>query len=146
MNGEIDNQQLLNVFLEKFAHNQPLEWFNGEIKDVFGPDVFDHPFKKQRGYQIIRSGNIDLLLLKLEQLNACYQQAFQEFLGVDIPELKNTHVTELDPAKPMYADFVKNTSFPEHYLDRMYSSDFAQHFYSEDEISVFRDKWSGSHL
>ena len=81
--------------------------------------------------------------LKLEQLNVCHQQAFKEFLGVNIPELKNTHVTELDPSKPMYLDFVKNTVFPKGYLDRMYTSDFAQHFYSEDEISGFREKWSG---
>lgn len=141
-NGDIDNQELLTVFLDKFPHNQPLEWFDDEIKQVFGINVLDHPFSKERGYQVIRSGNVDLLLMKLEQLDACYQLAFQEFLDVTISDLKNTHVTELDPSKPMYADFVKNTVFPKDYLDRMYTSDFAQHFYTEQEISGFRQKWS----
>jgi Putative capsular polysaccharide synthesis protein len=144
--GEMDNQQLLKVFLEEFPHNEPLDWFNDEIKEVFGLDVLEHPFPREQGYQIIRSGNVDLLLLKLEQLDACHQEAFQQFLGVDIPELKNTHVSELDPSKPMYADFVKNTLFPGDYLDRMYTSDVAQHFYSKEEISSFRQKWSGKAL
>ena len=48
-------------------------------------------------------------------------------------------MTELEPFKPMYADFVKNTVFREGYLDRMYTSDIAQHFYSEEEISGFRE-------
>ncbi len=139
--GELDNQQLLTIFLDKFPHHQPLEWFNDEVKAVFGIDILDHHAPKEQGYQIIHSDNVDLLLIKLEQLNACHQRAFQEFLGVEIPELQNTHITEHDPAKPMYADFVRNTVFPKDYLDQMYTSDFAQHFYTEQEISGFRKKW-----
>lgn len=142
-NDDIDNKQLLTTFLDKFPHDQPLEWFDEEIKNVFGIDVLDYSFSKELGYQIIRSGNIDLLSMKLEQLSTCYQKAFQEFLGVHIADLQNTHVTELDPSKPMYADFVKSTVFPEDYLDRMYTSDFARHFYTEQEIKGFRQKWSG---
>jgi hypothetical protein len=139
--GEIDNPLFLKIFLEEFPHNEPIDWFNDEVNDVFGIDVLEHPFPIDQGYQIIRSGNVDMLLLKLEQLDVIHHKAFQEFLGVDIPGLRTTHVTELDPAKPMYADFVKNTSFPESYLNRMYTSEFAQHFYSENEISSFRNKW-----
>ena len=140
--GELDNQQLLAIFLEKFPHHQPLEWFDHEIRAVFGIDILNYPARKEQGYQIIHSDNVDLLLIKLEQLNACHQQAFQEFLGVEIHNLRNTHITENDPGRPMYADFVKNTVFPEDYLDQMYTSDFAQHFYTDSEISSFREKWS----
>ncbi len=141
--GDIDTEELLTTFLEKFPHNQPLEWFDDEIREVFGMNVFDYPFSKERGYETIRSDNVHLLLIKLEQLGDCYQIAFQEFLDVTVAGLKNTHVTELDPSKPMYADFVKNTVFPDDYLDQMYKSAFAKHFYTEQEISRFRQKWSG---
>jgi hypothetical protein len=141
--GEVGNEELLAIFLEKFPHDQPLEWFNQEIEAVFGIDILDHPAQKERGYQIIHSSNIHLLLIKLEELNACYRQAFQEFLGVEVPELRNTHITEQDPGKSMYTDFVSNTVFPADYLEKMYTSDFAQHFYTEQELSRFREKWSG---
>ena len=39
--GELSHQQLLDIFLEKFPHDQPLEWFDREVRDVFGIDVYD---------------------------------------------------------------------------------------------------------
>lgn len=140
--GELDNKTLMKIFLERFPHDQPLEWFDQEVRDVFGIDVYTRPFPQDRGYLMINTGNIRLLLIKLEKLNDCYKNAFQEFLDVEIPNLQHTHVTELDPFKPMYTDFVRNATFPTEYLDRMYESAFSRHFYSAAEIDEFRKKWS----
>jgi hypothetical protein len=140
--GELDNETLMEIFLEKFPHEQPLLWFEQEVKDVFGIDVYDQAFPQDQGYQVIRHDHVDLLLIKLEQLNNCYRKAFPELLEVEIPNLKHTHVTELDPSKPMYTDFVRNASFPPEYLDRMYESAFARHFYTDAERDAFRRKWS----
>jgi hypothetical protein len=140
--GELDNETLMEIFLDRFPHEQPLQWFKQEIGDVFGIDVYEQAFPEHSGYQVIRSGHVDLLLLKLEQLNDCYQDAFQDLLEIEIPGLEHTHVTELDPAKPMYTDFVRNAVFPTEYLDHMYESAFARHFYTDQEMETFRLKWS----
>lgn len=140
--SELRNEQLVKTFLQKFPHQQPLEWFDFEIRDLFGIDVYDHPFPQDQGYQIIRTDHVDLLLIKLEQLNQCYRNAFRDFLGVDIPELSHTHVTEQDPTKPMYAGFLRGAVMPPDYLDRMYQSQFARHFYTASELEGFRSKWS----
>lgn len=140
--GELDNQALMEIFLDRFPHEQPLQWFEEEIEAVFGVNVYDEPFPEERGYQLIRAGQVDLLLIKLEQLNDCYHAAFRDLLEVEIPALEHTHVTEQDPTKPMYTEFVRNAVFPAQYLDRMYDSSFARHFYSERERDAFRRKWS----
>lgn len=140
--GKLNNQQLVDTFIQKFPHQQPLEWFDFEIRDLFGIDVYEHPFPQEQGYQIIRTEQVELLLLKLEQLNTCFQQAFHEFLGVDVSSLSHTHVTEQDPAKPMYAGFLREAVMPLDYLDRMYDSKFARHFYTESELAALRLKWS----
>lgn len=140
--GELDNETLMEIFLDRFPHEQPLQWFKQEIWDVFGIDVYEQAFPEHSGYQVIRAGRVDLLLLKLEQLNDCYQNAFQDLLEIEIPGLEHTHVTELDPAKPMYTDFVQNAVFPTEYLDHMYESAFARHFYTDRERETFRLKWS----
>jgi hypothetical protein len=142
--GELDHKALMEIFLEKFPHEQPLQWFEQEIGEVFGIDVYDHPFPEGQGHQVIRTGHVDLLLIKLEQLNDCYQAAFQDLLEVEIPRLKHTHVTEQDPSKPMYSDFVRTAVFPDDYLDRMYESAFAKHFYTRAERDAFRSKWSSA--
>ena len=140
--GELNNETLMGIFLDKFPHEQPLLWFEQEIEQVFGINVYDQAFLENKGYQVIRTDHVDLLLIKLEQLNHCYRDAFRNLLGVEIPDLEHTHVTELDPTKPMYTDFVRNAVFPAEYLDRMYESAFARHFYTDEERDAFRRKWS----
>ena len=140
--GELNNETLMGIFLDKFPHEQPLLWFEQEIEQVFGINVYDQAFPENKGYQVIRTDHVDLLLIKLEQLNHCYRDAFRNLLGVEIPDLEHTHVTELDPTKPMYTDFVRNAVFPAEYLDRMYESAFARHFYTDEERDAFRRKWS----
>jgi len=142
--SEISHQQLLEVFLEKFPHDQPLEWFDREVRDIFGIDVYDHEFPREQGYQVIRTDRADLLLIAIEQLNRCYQDAFRALLNVDVPDLVQTHITEKDPTRPMYAEFVRKAALPTGYLDRMYQSKFAQHFYTADQIAAFRKKWGES--
>ena len=128
--------------MRDFPHDQPLFWFDMEMGEMFGVDVYQTPFPQEKGYQVVRTAGVDLLLIKIEALNSCYREAFADFLGVDVPELLQTHITERDPTRAMYADFVKNAVLPEEYLDRMYASRFARHFYSPDELAAFRKKWS----
>jgi putative capsular polysaccharide synthesis protein len=140
--GELDNAQLLSIFLREFPHDQPLVWFDMEMAEMFGVDVYRQPFPHEQGYQVLRNDRVDLLLIKVEALNACYRSAFAHFLGVNVPELAQTHVTEKDPSRPMYQDFIRDTVLPDEYLDRMYQSAFARHFYSDAELARFRRKWS----
>ncbi|GAB0149031.1 hypothetical protein CKO17_02690 [Marichromatium gracile] len=141
--GELDDAEILATFLERFPHEEPVRWFDEEIRDTFGIDVYAHPFPAGQGYQIVRAPGIELLLIKVERLNDCYAPAFAEFLGVDIPGLEQTHVTEEDPAYSMYKDFIANVRLPADYLDRLYDTAFARHFYGEAEIARLRHKWGG---
>jgi hypothetical protein len=140
--GELSNEQLLSAFLEKFPHDEPLEWFDREVRDVFGLDVYEHEFDPDQGYRVIRHGNTDLLLIKLETLNSCYRDAFGDFLGVDVSDLKQTHVTEADPAYSMYKDFAQQLKLPRHYVDRMCQSRYMKHFYSSTERDALLRRWS----
>lgn len=58
------------------------EWFDLEIKENFGIDVYGYDFDKERGFQIIRQDNVELLLMKLEKLDDC-QEIIGEFVGAE---------------------------------------------------------------
>lgn len=143
-NRDIDNAEVLRVFMDKFPHEQPLKWFDMEMAQMYGVDVYRYPFPKEHGYQVIRQDRVDLLLLKVEELNRCYREAFSAYLGVDVPALQQVHITERDPSRPMYRDFIRDAVLPADYLDQMYESRFARHFYRDDEIAAFRRKWGSS--
>lgn len=141
--GELPNDRILEIFLDRFPHDQPVRWFDEEVRDVFGLDVYRHPFPQDRGFQVLHEDGISMLLIKVERLNDCYQQAFEAFLGLNIPRLEQTHITERDPSYTMYGDFISTVSLPKEYLDRMYDTTFARHFYSPGEIDAFRRRWGG---
>lgn len=140
--GRLDHAQLLETFLEKFPHEQRLGWVERELETVFDLDVYGQAFARQGGFQVIRAEGVDLLILKIEHLNQSFQAAFRDFLGIEVPELAHTHITEQDPTRAMYRDFVRGAVLPSSYLDRMYDTDFAGHFYTPEEIAAFRRKWS----
>lgn len=142
--GAITHDEILGVFIDRFPHEQPINWFDEELRDVFGIDVYHTPFPGDSGYQIIEEAGASLLLIKVEDLDRCYRDAFKSFLGIDIPALKQTHVTAQDPSYSMYRDFMAHVKLPVDYVERLYDSQFARHFYSEQERASLRARWCGA--
>lgn len=128
-------------FLEQYTHDVPDTWFDMEVKSLYGIDVFDEPFDKDRGYAIYRNEFADVLLIKLEKLNECAAGAIHEFLGIEDFRLEETNVAEDKDYAAIYQAFRKQIALPDSYLDRMYSSRVARQFYSPEEIAAFRRKW-----
>ena len=138
---QIAMPQVVELFLRDYNHNIPLEWLDDEIKMPFGVDVYQQPFAADRGYSIIHHNTVDLLILKLESLQSCYRDAFKEFVGIENASLQDTHITKKDDTHGAYKSLLKVMRLPEEYLDRMYSSKYAAHFFTEREIDSFKHKW-----
>lgn len=128
-------------FLEHYPHEVPAIWFDIEIRPLYGVDVFATPFDRDLGYAIYHSDFADILLLKLEKLNQCAAPAFYEFMGLDGFELLESNKAEDKSYASLYKAFRKRTTLPESYLDRVYVSRMAHHFYTDGELAAFRQKW-----
>ncbi|MDY6783902.1 MAG: putative capsular polysaccharide synthesis family protein [Cyanobacteriota bacterium] len=128
-------------FQEDERHERPLTWFDLELKEVFGVDVFSTEFDRDRGYQIYHSPKAEVLVLKLESLEKCAQSAFQDFLGLNEFTLAKSNVGEGKKYKTLYRRFLHLVEIPEDYIDRMYDSRYTRYFYSDEEIKALRDKW-----
>jgi len=131
----------ITIFFEKSDHDTPLVFFDRELKDTFGIDVYSSAFPKSKGYKIYEEERADVLLIRLENLDECAQDAFKEFLGIDGFTLTNKNVAGDKPYRALYQRFLDSIVLPDSYLDRMYTSKYARHFYSEEEINKFKAKW-----
>ena len=139
----LDNvQPLRDLFFERLVHDRPLTWFDDEIKSVFGIDVFEGVFPRDKGYKIVAADNADLLLIRLNELNQCAVAAFREFLGIDGFTLVQRNVGSNKDYAPLYKAFKKGICFPEDYINRMYDSKFTRYFFSDEEIDQLRETWS----
>ena len=134
--------ELVKCFMRDYPHSVPLEWWDMELKTVFGVDVLATPFPKDRGYEIYRSTNADVLIMKLEKLRDCFGEAFREFMGVENLELIDTNVASRKWYSAAYSEFRRVIDLPQSYLDTMYGSQVYKNFYSLSELDGFRQKWS----
>ncbi len=132
---------LRDRFTEWYPHDTPLTWFDMEMEPVFGIDIYATPFPKAQGYQIIHGDFADLLLIKLEKLNECGDVAMGEFLGREPLPLVQANTAEDKWYSPLYAAFKQSAGLPTDYLDHMYTSRHATHFYTADELQAFRRRW-----
>jgi hypothetical protein len=140
--GTLSNQEISEKFFNDFPHNIPLEWIDLEIKDVFGIDLYKYEFPIDKGYSIQGSENgSNCMVVRVEDLNRCYKDAFRDFLRIQNFVLVKENIGETKEYSDIYKSFLKEIIFPDWYLEKMYSSKYSKHFYSDIEIEEFCKRW-----
>ncbi|MGV2829104.1 putative capsular polysaccharide synthesis family protein [Myxosarcina sp. GI1(2024)] len=141
---DVLSKELQKIFLENLDNNfkiLDLDWFDRELKTVFGVDVFAKKFDPDKGYEIYQGEKADVLLLKLETLNRCANNAFREFLQLENFTLSKKNIGRNKLYKQVYKSFLNDIKLPEAYIEEMYTSQFVRHFYSNSEINYFTNRW-----
>lgn len=117
------------------------EWFSREIGENFDIDIYQYDFDREKGYQIIHKGNVDLLLIKTEKLNDC-QEVIGEFIGDKNFRLVNSNVTDDKLSRFTYEELKRTIKIPEYIGDFYYNANWAMdHFYTSNEKQEFIRKW-----
>jgi hypothetical protein len=140
--GPLDIEQLIQIFLHRYQHARPLIWLDAELKTMLGIDVYQFPFDREQGYEVIRQGHISLLMLKCELEDRRKAAAIAGFLGLDSLEIVRSNVGSDKQYADQYTQFKRSIRIPTRLLDRMYQSKYARFFYSEEERAQFRARWS----
>lgn len=113
-----------------------------ELKEVFDIDVYRSVFPKDKGFSISRYYNKSLLIIRLEDLNDCFSEATEKFLGKSFSIRKNKNTGKNKAYASVYKKFKNTIVLPDWYLDKHYNSKYANHFYTDSEILNFRNKWN----
>lgn len=132
---------LVQRFNAWYPHDFPLNWFDMEMQPVFGIDVYTTEFPKETGYKVYRGDFADLLLIKLEKLDDCVEDAFGEFLQLDHFRPANSNRATDKWYSDLYAAFKRSLVLSDAYLDHIYGSRFAHHFYTDAELAAFHRAW-----
>jgi hypothetical protein len=119
-----------------------MNWFDSQLKEVFGFDIFSKAFDRSVGYGIYRAENADILIIRLEDLSRCAPEAFDKFLGLKNFNLRiaNESAGKLD--KKVYQRVKASVGFPEEVVESFYNTRYVHYFYSESEIQAFKQRWT----
>lgn len=138
--------ELGRLFLERFSsHDGPLTWLDDELRAVFGVDVLDAPFPRERGYALWDGDFADVVVLRYDDLSRVFDKAMSELLGRPISLSAWRNSSEAKEYGPAYARLRSSLTLPTDYLDRMYGSPYATHFWSAEERAVMRSRWEGAY-
>jgi hypothetical protein len=138
-----------DVTLQRFAVffymlRNPLHFYDEEIKKYIGVDVYADPFPKDDVFPAEKKFRYfdNVLVLRFEELSVIAESVIAEYLQIQNFQMIKSNVGEEKDGGILYRE-VKNTiRFPTDFLDYVYSSKYANHFYSTSEIERFRKRWS----
>ena len=136
----------LQMLCKKFDQNTDfaVTWFDKELKEVFGFDIFSVDFDKQSGYQIYHSRHVDILCIRLEDMSRVYRKSLDEFLNISIPSLVEDNTASAKQYHALYRQVKNHLTVPTEVLDTIYQSRLMTHFYTPEEIAAFKKNWSRS--
>jgi hypothetical protein len=145
--GSITIDDMINCFWsQKFIYGQQFSWFELELKSVFGIDINEIEFPKEKGYIILNfpNQNIELLLFQLEKLDSCLPEMTRDFFGIEKLDYQKMKFIAGNPEEyRIYEDFKNRLTFTDEYLDQIYEQKLIRHFYTDQEINEFKRQWSG---
>jgi hypothetical protein len=133
--------QLVEYFVTTYFDRVPNEWYDQQVKDLFGIDVYATEFPKARGYQIYCNDNVRLLVIRLEDLNRCITDAMREFLGIPNFQLKNENVGEQKKYADLYREFLNALRLSPERLALWHDGKYATHFYTPEELADSVKRW-----
>lgn len=128
----------------EYTWNDEFEWFDEQIKEYLGIDIFRYPFDPDKGYTIIKERNIELLLYKVEKMENILN-IIEDFVGTEKLSSINTNISTQKWYGLAYMQFKRKVRLPIDYVNHYYVGNYKMdHFYSEIEKKKFLEKWEGN--
>jgi len=139
----IDKNKAMALIQDKFSDlktfDYVFEWFDRELKSVFGIDVFAKPFNRDSGWTIYNGENADALVLRMEDLSAVGENVISEFLNTPRKiTLFESNVRSQTPEAKAYSYVKNNVKIDRKLCEKVYASQFVRHFYSDTQIEAMK--------
>jgi hypothetical protein len=142
VNTEID--ELRTRFLEQFdEHDRPLRWFDEELDGVFDTRTFAEEFPHEQGWTTIESDLARVGVIRYEDLQTATRPLLRRLLEVDVAALGDQNRSSTKKYADAMSGFREGLILPDDYLDWMYNSKYARHFYTDAEREAYRRRWRG---
>ena len=139
----INFEQLYEGLTEKFDVTYADKWFEHELLGNFGFDVCKEPFPHEKGYHIYNHGRHRICIIRLEDANRVFEEVTEILFNQRIKMINRnawSHRLAQDPILTHY-ERLKGSGLPSAFLDKCYNLKYAQHFYTPDELNMFRWRW-----
>lgn len=147
--GEEDKNRVVDYFQALLDRDDPsgwllTKWFDKVFREETGINVYDHRFGVDQGYQIIKDDRFEVLLLRFEDLANGFKKGAAQLFGLeeDRFNLIHSHIHKNDKYNEVHDHVKNNLKLSTKTLNKIYSTNFIKHFYSQELIERLTEKWS----
>lgn len=115
----------------------------GEFFDLFNQHILDvlaHPFDKEKGYTIIKQGQIEVFVFQLEKMDSLAHE-LADWLGITIDTFLHENTADGKWTQSSYQHAKTNLKIDHDYFQKCFSYNWVNHFYSDEDIAKFKAKW-----
>jgi len=147
-NGNLDKERALQITYDRLMNfnvktDYVCNWINDELNNFLKIDLYSCPFDKILGYGVLKSKKNNVLVMQMESINNCFNNSLIE-MGLTKNNLNIRRVNEnIEKEFSLLYKFVKdNLKLPSSKVREIYSSKYAQHFYSSEYIERQIERWS----
>lgn len=137
---ERTRQNIREQLASPYAMDYAFGWFDRQVKSVLDVDVMAEPFNKKQGFGLYSGPRADVLVLKLERLSDLLPTVVSDFIGHKL-QATRANVRRRSKRGKEYALVKNELTLPATTLERIYSHEWVQHFYTQSEITSFRSRW-----
>jgi hypothetical protein len=125
----------------EFHDRRPYVWFDNELRDVLGIDVYLYPFPEE-GIVTIKHGRYEVLIMRTELEDSLKSAALAKFLRVnELPLYSHNNEARTTTYSSRYEQFRRSIGLEEAYLRAAGQSRYMRHFYSELAIEDYIEHW-----
>ncbi|MDA3896072.1 MAG: hypothetical protein PF482_07995 [Desulfobacteraceae bacterium] len=145
--GMFDPIRITNYLNAKLTSTNSFDyifnWFDKELKTVFGIDVFAKPFNVNNGWTIFEGETADALIIRLEDLSSIGEDVISRFINVsENISLFQSNLRSWTKDEKVYKYVKENVKLDREACEKIYSNKFVTHFYSAEQIETMIDKWA----
>ncbi|MFK5920723.1 MAG: putative capsular polysaccharide synthesis family protein [Verrucomicrobiota bacterium] len=118
-------------------------WFDEDLLAASEHNVLSKPFPKEIGYKTFRGGKGDLSVYRLENFDSILE-ALGDVLEISesLLELKKANIAEDKNYAEKYREVLSDISFSDSFIEKIYQSRYAKHFYTSSERESYKSRWS----
>lgn len=139
--ADVDFEEVENFYFKQEFENEEFEWFFEYFNSVFGINVYEFPFDRDKGYGLIKKNNIEVLLMKVEKLNEL-EEVVGSFLHIPEFKLHNFNMAKDKRYRFAYQDYLREFTISKDTLKHVYyENKYIRFFYTDQEIESFYTKW-----
>lgn len=134
--------QVIDSKLNELVNELPeIEWFDRELKQVFNIDIFENNFDPKIGYFNLLKSNLNFTLIRLEDLNANFDQISKLIFNLQKPiKLLTKNTSNKKFYHESYAEIKSEILLPTKKIEKIINTNYIQKFYP-DYIAILKEKW-----